>query len=94
MRRRLAAVLECTGCPLMLYPNLLPFRKLNQNQILSKSWTVFYVSCITPILHRASRMLHENAHLQYPFRITDGNRAEIYGELTPPQEDETAYDRC
>jgi hypothetical protein len=39
-------------------------------------------------------MLRENARLQYPLRITDGNRAEIYGELLPPQGDETACDRC
>jgi hypothetical protein len=26
-------------------------------------------------------MLRQNVRLQYPFRITDGNRAEVYGEL-------------
>jgi hypothetical protein len=39
-------------------------------------------------------MLYENVCLQYPFRITDGNLAEIRGELPPPQGDETACDRC
>jgi hypothetical protein len=39
-------------------------------------------------------MLQENVRLQYLFRITDGNRAEVCGELPPQQGDETACDRC
>jgi hypothetical protein len=44
-----------------------------------------YVSCITSIPHRGSRVLPENVRLQYLFRIADGNRAEVCGELPPPQ---------
>jgi hypothetical protein len=39
-------------------------------------------------------MPRENVRLQNPFRITDGNRAEVCGELTPLQGDETPCDRC
>jgi hypothetical protein len=67
----------------MLYFNLLRIEELNQNQILSKSWTLFHVSCTTSILYRGSRMLRENVCFQYRFRITDGNRPEGCGELPP-----------
>jgi hypothetical protein len=39
-------------------------------------------------------MLRENVRLQCPFRITDGNRPEVCGELPPPQGDETACECC
>jgi hypothetical protein len=42
-------------------------------------------------------MPRENVHFQYVrylFRITDGNRAEVCGELPPLQGDETTCDRC
>jgi hypothetical protein len=82
------------GCPLMLYPNLLLTWQTESNQVLSKLWTRFRVSCITSILHRGSRIRGENVRLQYSLRITDANRAEIYGDLPPPHGDETACDRC
>jgi hypothetical protein len=39
-------------------------------------------------------MRRENVALQHPFNITDGNRAEAFGELSPPQGDEIARDCC
>jgi hypothetical protein len=39
-------------------------------------------------------MLRENVRLQYLFRITYGNRAEVCGELPTQEGDDTACGRC
>jgi hypothetical protein len=68
------------------------FSQPSPNRILSLLWSLHSVSSVTLILHRGSRMFRENIRLKCQFRIPNGNRAEICGELRPPQGHETSKD--